>query len=412
MLRLKKEKKGIIKMRVVMVFDGLQIGGIERVGADYAKLFRQLGHDVTVVNLRPNLSDMEKLFPDDTRIVHFLYPRKTVAEQYAQLTKQGFKGTLCYLIALTAMPILSIFYKMAFKISMKMKGKYDLVIAFSGHFNDLNFVSANFIKSKRKMCWLHGALYSYALTSSGFLRLYNKIRNLIVLVDDAQEEALIYNKWLKLNINKLYNPTFIKNNPVDDNHVRELKSKYGRFLLMVSRFEYPHKDQYTVAKMIDIVREQYKEDYDLVFVGSGPEESLVKDFVKNFSIETQRHIHFEGNRFDVQDYYKAAFMLVHASVAGEGLPTIMIEAFAYNLPMVVTDSKTGPREILRDNEYGLLCQVQNPQDMAEKVVRLIRDEELYKSYKTKSKIRLKDFEPETIKMKLSDVLDEICKEER
>lgn len=395
-----------------MVFDGLQIGGIERVGADYANIFRQLGYDVTVVNLRPKLSDMEKFFPDDTKIVHFSYPRKVVAEQYAQLTKQGFKGTLCYLIALVVMPILSFFYKVFFKITKKMNGNYDLVIAFSGHFNDLNFVSTKFLKSKRKMCWLHGALYSYALTSSGFLRLYNKIKNLVVLVDDAQEEALTYNKWLKVNINKLYNPTFIKNNPIDNNHVKELKSKYGRFLLMVSRFEYPHKDQYTVAKMIDIVRKQYNEDVDLVFVGSGPEENLVKDFVKNFPIDTQKHIHFEGNRFDVQDYYKAAFMLVHASVAGEGLPTIMIEAFAYDLPMVVTDSKTGPREILKDNEYGLLCQVQNSQDMAEKVVRLIRDEELYNLYKTKSKIRLKDFEPETIKMELSNVLDEICKEER
>ncbi len=396
-------------MKIAIVFDGLQIGGIERVGADYVNILRQLGHDVTVVNLKPNLLDMEKLFPNDTRIIRFSYPRKVVAEQYAQLTKRGFKGTLCYLVALAVMPVLRFFYKASFKITKKMNDNYDLAIAFSGHFNDLSFVSANFIKSKRKMCWLHGALYSYALTSSGFLRLYNKIRNLIVLVDDAQEEALTYNKWLKLNINKLYNPTFIKNNPIDDNHVEELKSKYGRFLLMVSRFEYPHKDQYTVVKMIDIVRKQYQEDLDLVFVGSGPEEGFVKDFVNSLTVETQRHIHFEGNRFDVQDYYSAAFMLVHASVAGEGLPTIMIEAFAYNLPMVVTDSKTGPREILRDNEYGLLCQVQNPQDMAEKVIRLIRDEGLYNSYKTKSKIRLKDFEPETIKMRLSTILDEICK---
>ena len=36
-----------------MVFDGLQIGGVERVGADYAKMLCQMGHDVTIVNLRP-----------------------------------------------------------------------------------------------------------------------------------------------------------------------------------------------------------------------------------------------------------------------------------------------------------------------------------------------------------------------
>ena len=45
-------------MKIAMVFDGLQIGGIERVGADYAKLLRQLGHEVTILNLMPKLCEM------------------------------------------------------------------------------------------------------------------------------------------------------------------------------------------------------------------------------------------------------------------------------------------------------------------------------------------------------------------
>ena len=35
-----------------MVFDGLQIGGIERVGVDYAKLVSEVGHDLSIINLR------------------------------------------------------------------------------------------------------------------------------------------------------------------------------------------------------------------------------------------------------------------------------------------------------------------------------------------------------------------------
>ena len=47
-------------MKVALVFDGLQVGGVERVGADYAKLFINLGHDVTIINLNPKLQDMNK----------------------------------------------------------------------------------------------------------------------------------------------------------------------------------------------------------------------------------------------------------------------------------------------------------------------------------------------------------------
>lgn len=253
----------------------------------------------------------------------------------------------------------------------------------------------------------YGALYSYFLISYGYMRLYEKIKNLIVLVDDAQEEALSYNKNLKLNIHKLYNPTFIKNREINCAHVEELKQKYGKFVLMVSRFEYPHKDQYTVAKMLDIVRKKYHEDLDLVFVGDGPDEESVKKYVITLSQDTQEHIHFEGSRFDVQDYYKAAFLLVHASVAGEGLPTIMIEAMSYRLPMVVTDSKTGPREILGENEYGLLCRVKDPEDMANKVKKIASDPDLYNHYVLKSDERIKDFSPDVIKERLKSILEEV-----
>lgn len=208
-------------------------------------------------------------------------------------------------------------------------------------------------------------------------------------------------------IHKLYNPTFIKNREINCAHVEELKQKYGKFVLMVSRFEYPHKDQYTVAKMLDIVRKKYHEDLDLVFVGDGPDEESVKKYVITLSQDTQEHIHFEGSRFDVQDYYKAAFLLVHASVAGEGLPTIMIEAMSYRLPMVVTDSKTGPREILGENEYGLLCRVKDPEDMANKVKKIASDPDLYNHYVLKSDERIKDFSPDVIKERLKSILEEV-----
>lgn len=394
-------------MKLALIFDGLQIGGIEQVGSDYAKLLQQLGYDVTIVNLNPVLNDMEKKFPQGCSWIKFRYPRGLSSERYAQLVKKGVLGTTCYLIASLVMPFLVSVMKFRFRMKMHPKEKFDIAIAFSGHFNDLDFVAKGFIKSRNRMCWLHGALYSYLLVSDGYLRLYDKIKNLVVLVDDAQEEVLTYNKEFDLNINKLYNPTFIRTKSINNGHVRSLKEKYGTFVLMVARFDYPHKDQYTVAKMLEVIRTKYGTKVDLVFVGAGPEEDNVRAFVKTFSSDIQKHIHFEGKRYDVQDYYKAAYVLVHASVAGEGLPTVMIEAMAYGLPMVVTDSKTGPREILGDNEYGLLCRIKDAENMAEKVNRLIVNPELYSFYAEKSKDRIKDFSPDAIKYQLEEVFTKL-----
>lgn len=394
-------------MKIAMVFDGLQVGGIERVGADYAKILCELGHDVTIINLRPKLIEMEQEFPQNCKFIHFNYPRIFAPEQYAQLIKKNILGKFLYPIAYLTLAVFNLIYKMVYRLKEDRKETYDITIAFASHFNDLTFVSYDYARTKKKMCWLHGALYGYLLISDGYLNLYKKIKNLIVLVDDAQEEVLCYNRGLNLNIEKMYNPTFIKNRVVNTDEVNKLKKQYGKFMLMVSRFDYPHKDHYTVAKAFEKVRNQYKQDISLVFVGTGPEEIKVKEFVNTFSDEIKKNIYFVGNQNNVQNYYEAAYMLVHASVAGEGLPTVMLEAMAYDLPMVVTDSKTGPREILKDNEYGILCRVQDPDDMAEKINLLCSNDELYQSLKEKGKIRLKDFEPQTIKKQLEKFLEKL-----
>lgn len=394
-------------MKIAMVFDGLQIGGVERVGADYARILTESGHEVTIINLNPSLVEMESEFPSNCKIVHCRYPRKLAPEEYTQLIKWGGGYKFIYPLIWLLLEVLNIFYKISCKVITTFREEYNLCIAFASHFNDLTFVSKRFINSKKQMCWIHGALYSYLLISDGYYNLYNKIKNLVVLVDDAQEEVLCYNKKLKLNIHKLYNPTFIKDREVDNNKVEKLRSKYGKYLIMVARFDYPHKDHYTVAKALEILRMDFDEDFNLVFLGTGPEQSKVMNYVGKLNGDTKDHVFFLGNQKDVQNYYSGAFALVHASVAGEGLPTIMLEAMAYGLPMVVTDSKTGPREIIRDNEFGLLCRVQDPKDMADKIIMLCKDEELYSRYRLAGKIRIKDFDPKTIRDKLNDILIDI-----
>ncbi len=396
-------------MKIAMIFDGLQIGGIERVGADYAKLLRQLGHDVIIINLVPKLNEMIKEYPKNCEYKTIKYPRWMAPERYSKMIKMNFWGRYLYPCAYTLFSLANVVYKFICRFRKISREKYDLAIAFSGHYNDLTFVAKNYVKAKYKMCWLHGALYGYLLASDGFFNLHQKIKNLIVLVDDAQEEILSYNNFCKLNIHKLYNPIFLNEKTLDRQFVDELKNRYGRFLLMVSRFQYPHKDQFTVASAFKLCMEKYGDDLNLVFVGDGPDKSKVEEYVQGMGKKIASHVFFEGSRLDVQNYYSAAYMLVHASVAGEGLPTVMLEAMAFDLPMVVTDSKVGPREIIGNDEYGLLCRVQDPEDMAEKIHCMYADRKMYEDYQVKGKRRLCDFKPETIRRQLQLVLDDVCK---
>ena len=241
-------------MHIAMVFDGLQIGGIERVGADHAKILCDMGHQVTVINLNSEYREMEKEFPTQCKVVHCKFKRKYSPENYFWMSEKGGKYVIAYPLVYFAISVFNRLYKIYFHISNTyLKKNYDIAIAFAGHTNDLSFVGNSFVKSNKKMCWLHGALYSYLLMSIGYLKEYIKIKNLIVSVDDAQEEVLMYHPGLNLNINKLYNPILISNKAVNENKVNELRKMYGKFAVMVARFSYPQKDHYTVAEAIKIL---------------------------------------------------------------------------------------------------------------------------------------------------------------
>lgn len=399
-------------MNVALVLDGLRVGGIERVCVDYCNIFLELGYKVTIFNLRPNLDDLESEIPQQVHIVDLPFPNWLAPERYAKLVRRNFIYKVAYIVFYAVFTIITWLYKYFCKIKYKeCRQEFKYLISFSSHFNDLTFVSKSFAKNKNKLSWSHGAIYSYLLISDGFINLYNKIKNIVVLVDDAQEEVLSYDKHLKLNIYKLYNPTFVKARKVDKNKVLKIKQKYGKFLIMVSRFEYPHKDHFTVIKAFENLILKYKMDLNLVFIGTGPDEERVKKFTASLDNNVKKRIHFLGTKLDVQNYYASAYLLVHASVAGEGLPTVMIEAMNYQLPEVVTDSKTGPREILGNNEYGFLCKVKDVNDMSQKIYLLCENKKLYKHYQEAERERLKDFTPQVIKTKLGIILESIDKNE-
>ena len=82
-------------------------------------------------------------------------------------------------------------------------------------------------------------------------------------------------------------------------------------------------------------------------------------------------------------YIKSADLFVLSS-KWEGFPNTLLEALACGKKVVATDCESGPKEILGEEQYGLLANVDDPLSLSEKIKN-------YLSIENKNGNRAEDF---------------------
>lgn len=114
-----------------------------------------------------------------------------------------------------------------------------------------------------------------------------------------------------------------------------------------------------------------------VLVGGGPLEDSVRASVKEMGLPPER-FRILGHREDAVDLYHAFDVLVLSSLY-EGLPYVLLEAMVRGIPVVATDV-LGSRDVVADGETGLLARVNDPADIAAKIVILLNDADKMKRF--------------------------------
>lgn len=381
--------------KIAVAVYGLNYGGIERVCIDYLRLLKSKGHQVDLYVLNPKELEMRGEVPEGVNVFIKPFSNYICPATYWRMAVKYTWGKYLFLFPYIICSFLLFFYK----FFIGTRKKYDVAIAFAGHINDLTFVANGFVKAEKKACWLHGALYQYLVIVPGFQFLYQKIKNLIVLSDLVQDECLFFNKQLDLNIRKLYNPSFIASKLVDENIVKDLKERYGDYIVMVARLT-TQKNHLGLIKAMEYLYEKYKFEYNVVFVGDGPLMEMLTDYASKSPIG--KHIFFAGNQAEPQNYYAAAKMFALSTIS-EGLPTVLVEASYFGLPMVA--SQASVHEILGSNENGLVAPIYDDKKLGEHIYRILSDKEEYAKFAKLSKVKFKDFEPERISEQLEDFLN-------
>jgi glycosyltransferase involved in cell wall biosynthesis len=108
------------------------------------------------------------------------------------------------------------------------------------------------------------------------------------------------------------------------------------------------------------------------FIGDGEEQTLLENEAMRLQVADQ--VKFLGKLPDVYATLREMDVFVLPSL-WEGLPTVLLESIANNVPVVATKIP-GNCEIIRDEDFGWLVPPKDPAALAEAIIDALREPEL------------------------------------
>jgi glycosyltransferase involved in cell wall biosynthesis len=138
-------------------------------------------------------------------------------------------------------------------------------------------------------------------------------------------------------------------------------------LLTVGRLT-AQKDHTTLLKAFASLRQ--RRSARLLILGEGEARPQLEDLIATLGLREDVNLPgFVENPYAYMSR-SAGFVL---SSAWEGLPTVLIEALALDVPVVSTDCPSGPREILKNGAFGALVPVGDAPALAAAMERMLED---------------------------------------
>lgn len=126
----------------------------------------------------------------------------------------------------------------------------------------------------------------------------------------------------------------------------------------------------------------------LIILGYGPEEKNLKNLVS--LLEMQSSVKFLGFKENPYKYIANSSVFVLSSIR-EGFGNVIVEAMACGTPVVATDCRSGPGEIIESGINGLIVPQGDINMLSCEIIRVLKDRDLAQKLSIMGKKRAQDF---------------------
>jgi len=318
-----------LKKKVAIIIKSLKNGGAERVVSVLSNSFNK-NYDFDII-----------LF--DSRGIDYSYSGNIIDLKFYKLDTKFFK----------IFHFLKLLIKKYKLYKIKYKNNYDCVISFVTNTNKLHMQT--YMKNQKNIITVHNNVSiqkNFKTSNKNKLllsNLYKKADEIIAVSEGVKYDLHSYFDISNEKIKVIYNPINIneilefEDETIQDNKLRSIFEKHDVLINVGSL-----NDQKAQWNLIRSFSEVYKKfpNTRLVIFGRGKYEQKFQTLINGLNL---------NNLVILAGYSKAIFTymfkskLFLMSSSHEGLGMVLIEALACSLPVISTDCKSGPREILAPN---------------------------------------------------------------
>ena len=187
--------------------------------------------------------------------------------------------------------------------------------------------------------------------------------------------------------------------------VQQVSSLSAKRIISIGRYAY-EKGNDLLLRAWSIVRDSC-DDWILDVYGMGEREPY-RQLMSELGIDESR-CHLYGSLDDVKEQYLASSVFTLPS-RFEGFGLVIIEAMSCGLPVVSFNCENGPRNIITDGQDGFLVTPFDVEEYADKLLRLIHDEDCRQQMGINAYQASRLYAIENIAAQWKDLFDELMRD--
>lgn len=377
-------------MNICIVNDSFQMGGVQKVVIELANSLQKRGHNISLIDF-------------SGRNIFFYHVNENINKPKVirpRSIKRKIISKIVFLIndLINLDNKVSILYREQINdlIQYLNENKFDVIIMNQGVLTAVIPFIKEAIPQIKVVAWQHNDYDIY------INKYYKKIirdyltganqADLIVCLTEVEQKKY---RQLNRNTTYIYNPLTISNkNKLVSTLTEKIIVFVGRLIMETKGLDYLIK-----------IAQKLEDGWKIVVAGDGPDKEKFSKMIKNNNLEDKIILKGKLENEQLTKLYLSGSIFISTS-RWEGFGLVITEAMNFGLPVVSFDN-TGPREILKNGEFGILVEKNNIEQFINNLLILTSNIEKRKKLQQKSLERVRDFNIEYISSKWESALERL-----